>query len=255
MSRKDPKPLTASFLARKGSASAAHFADPNPADPNPADPNPGNPNLAEPRAHPEAGGPESIGSQAHPEAGDPESIGSQAHPEASDSESPSPPADPPETDAGGAPQPRENYWITSADEIPADALADSPADRSLDEAAERTVLIVEDDPQNMNLFDELIRIDGRATLQATTGMQALDLARAHKPDLILLDIQLPDIPGTTVAERIKGDDALANIPIVAVTAFVADGLEEEILASGCDAYITKPITMAVFFDILQSFLD
>ncbi len=241
MSRKDPKPLTASFLARKGSASAAHFADPNPADPNPGNPNLAEPNLGEPRAH--------------PEAGDPAPIGSQAHPEESDSKAPPPPADPPETDAGGAPQPRENYWITSADEIPADALAGSPADRGLDEAAERTVLIVEDDPQNMNLFDELIRIDGRATLQATTGMQALDLARAHKPDLILLDIQLPDIPGTTVAERIKGDDALANIPIVAVTAFVADGLEEEILASGCDAYITKPITMAVFFDILQSFLD
>ncbi len=241
MSRKDPKPLTASFLARKGSASAAHFADPNPADPNPADPNLAEPNLGEPRAH--------------PEAGDPAPIGSQAHPEESDSEAPSPPADPPETDAGGAPQPRENYWITSADEIPADALADSPADRRLDEAAERTVLIVEDDPQNMNLFDELLRIDGRATLQATTGMQALDLAHAHKPDLILLDIQLPDIPGTAVAERIKGDDALADIPIIAVTAFVADGLEEEILASGCDAYITKPITMAAFFDILQSFLD
>lgn len=236
MSRKDPKPLTASFLARKGSASAAQFAEPNPGDPNLADPN-----LDEPHTR--------------PEAGDPESIGSQAHPEESDSEAPSPPADPPETDTGGAPQPRENYWITSADEIPADALAGSPADRGLDEAAERTVLIVEDDPQNMNLFDELLRIDGRATLRATTGMQALDLARAHKPDLILLDIQLPDIPGTTVAERIKGDDALANIPIVAVTAFVADGLEEKILASGCDAFITKPITMAGFFDILQSFLD
>ncbi len=236
MSRKDPKPLTASFLARKGSASAAHFADPDSGDPDSGDPNSGEP-------------------QAHPEASDPASIEPQPHPEENDSEAPAPPADPPEPDAGGAPQPRENYWITRADEIPDSALASAPADRRLDETAERTVLIVEDDPQNMNLFDELLRIDGRATLRATTGMEALDLARAHKPDLILLDIQLPDIPGTAVAERIKADDALAGIPIVAVTAYVADGLEEEILASGCDAIITKPITMAGFFDILQSFLD
>ena len=245
MSRKDPKPLTASFLARKGSASAAHFADPNSADLN----------LGEPQARPEESDPESIESQPHPDESDPESIESQPHPEESDSEAPSPPADPPERDAGHAPQPRENYWITSADEIPAGALAGSPAGHRFDEAAERTVLIVEDDPQNMSLFDELLKISDCATLQATTGMEALDLARAHKPDLILLDLQLPDIPGTAVAEQIKGDDALAEIPIVAVTAFMMDGLEEQILASGCDAFITKPITMAGFFDVLQSFLD
>ncbi len=117
------------------------------------------------------------------------------------------------------------------------------------------MLIVEDDPQNMNLFDEVLRIHGCETVQATSGWEAVDLARQCLPDLILLDIQLPDIPGTEVAALLKGDADLAHIPVVAVSAFVADGLAEEAFEAGCEAFVTKPITMAGFISTVEEFLN
>lgn len=239
MSIRKPKPLDASFLARKGSASAEGFSDPNATDIPP--PEAGAPRHSlPPAAYSE---PENL----EPETTEPEIIGPEiADPEIIDQ----PPSNPSPIEGEEATS-SEYYWIKTVDEIPTTRRRDGvmPATEL------KTVLIVEDDVQNMNLFDELLRIHGCETVQATSGWEALDVARECLPDLILLDIQLPDIPGTEVAALLKGDADLSHIPVVAVSAFVADGLEEDAFEAGCEAFITKPITMAGFIETVENFLD
>jgi len=105
----------------------------------------------------------------------------------------------------------------------------------------RTVLIVEDNSFNLKLFDDLLRSSGYITLKAIDGIQALELARQYLPDVILLDIGLPDISGLDVIQAIRESDALKAIPIIAVTAFVSPEDEAVIRRAGCDEYIPKPI--------------
>src|SRR5215217_8551013 len=107
----------------------------------------------------------------------------------------------------------------------------------------RTVLIVEDNELNMKLFHDLLDAHGYRILQTKDGMEALDLARAHHPDLILMDIQLPEVSGLVVTKWLKDDDELAHIPVIAVTAFAMKGDEERILQGGCEGYISKPISV------------
>lgn len=107
----------------------------------------------------------------------------------------------------------------------------------------KTVLIVEDNELNMKLFHDLLNAHGYGTLQTRDGVQALELARHHRPDLILMDIQLPEVSGLEVTRWLKGDEALKHIPVVAVTAFAMKGDEEKIRAEGCEAYIAKPISL------------
>ncbi|SDR39376.1 response regulator [Pseudovibrio sp. Tun.PSC04-5.I4] len=119
---------------------------------------------------------------------------------------------------------------------------------------QKTVLIVEDNELNMKLFNDLLEAHGYTTLQSRSGMEAIDLARAHKPDLILMDIQLPEVSGLEVTKWIKEDDELKAIPVIAVTAFAMKGDEERIRQGGCEAYISKPISVASFLETVSGFL-
>ena len=118
----------------------------------------------------------------------------------------------------------------------------------------KTVLIVEDNELNMKLFHDLLEANGYETLQTRNGLEALDLARKHMPDLILMDIQLPEVSGLEVTKWLKEDDELRSIPVIAVTAFAMKGDEERIRAGGCEAYISKPISVAKFLETVKHYL-
>jgi two-component system, cell cycle response regulator DivK len=123
--------------------------------------------------------------------------------------------------------------------------------QQLYEATPKTILIVEDNELNMKLFHDLLEAHGYNILQARDGMEALKLARHHKPDLILMDIQLPGISGLEVMKWIKEADDLKAIRIIAVTAFAMKGDKEKIRAGGCDAYIAKPISIRNFLETVE----
>jgi len=119
----------------------------------------------------------------------------------------------------------------------------------------KKVLIVEDNELNMKLFHDLLEAQGYETLETREGLAALTLAREHMPDLILMDIQLPEISGLEVTKWLKDDEALAHIPVIAVTAFAMKGDEERIRAGGCAAYIAKPIAVGPFLDTVRKYLE
>ena len=120
--------------------------------------------------------------------------------------------------------------------------------------ARKTVLIVEDNELNMKLFNDLVETRGHTIVQTRSGIEAVDLARKHRPDLILMDIQLPEVSGLEVTQWLKDDEDLRQIPIVAVTAFAMKGDEEKMLQGGCEAYLSKPISVARFFETIDQFL-
>lgn len=117
----------------------------------------------------------------------------------------------------------------------------------------KKVLIVEDNELNMKLFTDLLEANDYITIQTRDGMAALDLAREHKPDLILMDIQLPEVSGLEVTKWIKEDEELRDIPIIAITAFAMKGDEEKIRDGGCEAYIAKPISVGHFLETVKQF--
>ena len=119
----------------------------------------------------------------------------------------------------------------------------------------KKILIVEDNELNMKLFRDLLEVHGFDTIQTRDGREALALAREHRPDLILMDIQLPEVSGLEVTKWIKEDDELKSIPIIAVTAFAMKGDEEKIRTGGCEAYIAKPITVATFLETIEKVLN
>ena len=119
----------------------------------------------------------------------------------------------------------------------------------------KTVMIVEDNELNMKLFRDLLVAHGYETVQTRSGLSAVELARQHRPDLILMDIQLPEISGLDVTKQLKADPELHQIPVVAVTAFAMKGDEERIRQGGCEAYISKPISVTRFMEVVRSFLD
>ncbi|PWC48613.1 response regulator [Azospirillum melinis] len=118
----------------------------------------------------------------------------------------------------------------------------------------KTVLIVEDNELNMKLFHDLLEAHGYGTLQTREGMEAMRLARLHRPDLILMDIQLPEVSGLEVTRWIKDDPELKSIPVVAVTAFAMKGDEEKIRQGGCEDYVAKPISVMKFLETVKKFL-
>ena len=124
----------------------------------------------------------------------------------------------------------------------------------LSEQAKKTVLIVEDNDLNMKLFNDLLEAHGYRTLQTKDGMEALRIARRDRPDLILMDIQLPEVSGLEVTKWLKEDDDLRLIPVIAVTAFAMKGDEEKIREGGCEDYITKPISVAKFIETIGKYL-
>jgi two-component system cell cycle response regulator DivK len=117
------------------------------------------------------------------------------------------------------------------------------------------VLIVEDNDLNMKLFNDLLVAHGYDTLQTKDGVEALALARQHRPDLILMDIQLPEVSGLEVTKSIKEDKSLSMIPIIAVTAFAMKGDREKMRDGGCEDYIAKPISVASFLQTVERFLS
>ncbi len=118
----------------------------------------------------------------------------------------------------------------------------------------KTVLIVEDNELNMKLFHDLLDAHGYATIRTRNGLEALRLAREHRPDLILMDIQLPEVSGLEVTKWLKDDEELRSIPVVAVTAFAMKGDEERIREGGCEAYISKPISIGSFIQTIRRYI-
>jgi two-component system cell cycle response regulator DivK len=118
----------------------------------------------------------------------------------------------------------------------------------------KSVMIVEDNELNMKLFNDLLESRGYTVIQTRNGVEALDLARAHMPDLILMDIQLPEVSGLVVTKWLKDDEELAHIPVVAVTAFAMKGDEERILQGGCEGYISKPISVSHFLETIAEYI-
>ena len=119
----------------------------------------------------------------------------------------------------------------------------------------KKVQIVEDNELNMTLFNDLLEAHGYATIQTRNGVEAVELARKHRPDLILMDIQLPEVSGLQVTAWLKDDDDLKHIPVIAVTAFAMKGDEEKIRQGGCEAYLSKPISVAKFVETVRIYLD
>lgn len=118
----------------------------------------------------------------------------------------------------------------------------------------KKVLIVEDNELNMKLFDDLLGAHGYETVKTKDGTKVLDIARESMPDLILMDIQLPEVSGLEVTQWLKKDEQLKSIPVVAVTAFAMKGDEEKIRQGGCEDYISKPISITEFMNIVQKHL-
>jgi two-component system cell cycle response regulator DivK len=121
-------------------------------------------------------------------------------------------------------------------------------------AQSKTVLIVEDNELNMKLFNDLLEAHGYRTIKTRNGLDALGLAKEHRPNLILMDIQLPEVSGLEVTRWLKDDDELKTIPVVAVTAFAMKGDEERIREGGCEAYISKPISVMGFMETVRRFI-
>ncbi len=116
---------------------------------------------------------------------------------------------------------------------------------------DRTVLVVEDHDLNRKLFHDVLEAGGYNVLQAKDGMEGWRIAREHRPDLIVMDIQLPEVSGLEVAKWLKDDETLKSIPVIAITAFAMAGDEEKILDGGCDAYIVKPISVSNFLRTVE----
>ncbi|CAH1660193.1 Polar-differentiation response regulator DivK [Hyphomicrobiales bacterium] len=119
----------------------------------------------------------------------------------------------------------------------------------------KTVLIVEDNELNMKLFSDLLEAHGYATLKTSNGIEAMELARSDHPDLIIMDIQLPEVSGLEVTRWLKADDDLKSIPVIAVTAFAMKGDEERIREGGCEAYLSKPISISHFLETVRTYLE
>jgi two-component system cell cycle response regulator DivK len=119
----------------------------------------------------------------------------------------------------------------------------------------KLVLIVEDNDLNMKLFRDLLEAHKYRTTHTRNGLDVIPMAREHKPDLIIMDIQLPEVSGLEVTKWLKEDVDLKKIPIIAVTAFAMKGDEERIRASGCEEYLSKPIAVNKFIETVKRYLE
>jgi two-component system cell cycle response regulator DivK len=120
-------------------------------------------------------------------------------------------------------------------------------------SAGKLILVVEDNELNMRLLNDVLEMRGYSVLKTDHGGLALELARRHRPDLILMDIQLPDISGLEATRRLKEDAETRDIPVIAVTAFAMSGDERKTLDSGCDAYVAKPIMLQEFLALVERY--
>jgi two-component system cell cycle response regulator DivK len=121
--------------------------------------------------------------------------------------------------------------------------------------ADTCVLVVEDNERNMKLFRDVLSAKGFTALEATTGAQAVELAREHVPELVLMDIRLPDLDGVEALRRLRSDERTASIPVVALTAQAMEGDRERFLAAGFDDYLSKPVNVAELVDAVRRHCD
>jgi two-component system cell cycle response regulator DivK len=118
----------------------------------------------------------------------------------------------------------------------------------------KTVLIAEDEPNNLKLAQDILEISGYATLEATDGQQAIELARSYHPDLILMDIQMPIMNGLEATKVLKADPKTCFIPVIALTAHAMKGDENKVMAAGCEEYITKPLDTRRLLNMVELYL-
>lgn len=123
------------------------------------------------------------------------------------------------------------------------------------QSAVKTIMIVEDNDLNMKLFHDLLVSQGYTVVGTADGLAVVELARKHKPDLVLMDIQLPNISGLDITRNMKREEDLRAIPIIAVTALVMKGDEQRFLDGGCAAYIPKPISVPHFLTTVRQYLE
>ncbi len=119
----------------------------------------------------------------------------------------------------------------------------------------RTVLVIEDQEDNRRIVRDLLSSKGFEIIEATDGLAGVEAAERHRPDLILMDIQLPGIDGYEATRRIKADPALAQIPVIAVTSYALSGDEQKALAAGCDDYMAKPYSPRELLAKIEQFLN
>lgn len=117
------------------------------------------------------------------------------------------------------------------------------------------ILYIEDTFDNQILVSRILAAEGMQVLIANNGVEGLDMALQEQPDLILMDINMPDMDGYAVTSRIKANTSLASVPVIAVTANVMRGDREKVLAAGCDGYIQKPIDVDLFPQQVNRFLE
>jgi len=120
---------------------------------------------------------------------------------------------------------------------------------------DKVILIVEDEPKNLKLIRDLLQVSGYLTLEATDGVKGIELARAHKPDLIFMDMLMPIMDGLEATKILKADAETRNIPIIALTSYAMKGDEARISEAGCNGYITKPIDTREFLKKVSEFLS
>ncbi|MFC2041101.1 response regulator [Chloroflexota bacterium] len=119
----------------------------------------------------------------------------------------------------------------------------------------KTILIVEDDTKNMTLFRDLLQVSGYSTILASGGKEGIELAKAKKPDLILMDIQMPGMDGLEATRILKADATTSGIPVIALTAYAMKGDKERMLEAGCDGYLAKPINTDEFLKEVTEYLS
>ena len=117
------------------------------------------------------------------------------------------------------------------------------------------ILVVEDNEKNMKLFRDVLKATGYRTLEATTGGEAVELATEQAPDLVLMDIQMPDVDGVEALRRLRADERTAAIPVLAVTAQAMQGDREHFLAEGFDGYLSKPVNVRELIGTVRQYCD
>lgn len=120
---------------------------------------------------------------------------------------------------------------------------------------DKNVMVVEDNEKNRKLMRVVLRAKGYNIIEATTGEEALNLLKNQKPDIILMDIQLPGIDGLTLIKQIKASAITKDIPIIAVTAYAMKGDEQKILETGCNAYVSKPVNTQELPLIVEKYIN
>ena len=119
----------------------------------------------------------------------------------------------------------------------------------------KMILIVEDEPKNLTLLRDLLQVSGYANIEATDGKQGVELAKSKKPDLILMDIQLPEMDGLEATRILKADATTSNIPILALTSYAMKGDKERMLQAGCDGYLAKPFNIQELLKEVAKYLS